>query len=360
MKENHGTVAVDANGSACFEAPSNTELYFIALDENGKEIQRMGSVCQITTGETVACIGCHENRLAPPPASAALTARPTGMTRQPDSLTPPPWGAGPVDYVTQVQPILDRYCIRCHAGEKAERGIDLTGDKTRYYSMSYETLTSGHVNYFYINKGPNGVFPALATGSWVSRLTNLLETNHSAALGDENKIEVDDTSRRCIYAWIDANVPYYGTWEMSRPHTSGGRDAYARTLPGKGPVFSLQQDGHLLTEYLPWVEKFDAFAARSDGRVGKIPLGNRVWDRGMINLTHPESSPVLLDLLAKSAGGRADENTAYFPDKNDARYRELLAILKEAKAGLDSLPRMDMKGGKAIPQERDFGRVFGL
>ena len=353
VKHNHGTVPVDANGSAHFRAPSNRELYFIALDEHGKEIQRMGSVTQITSGETNSCIGCHENRLTPPRIGAHGMAR---MQRPPDDITPPPWGSGAVDYVTQVQPILDKYCIKCHTGPKAGKGVDLTGDKTRFYSMSYESLLyGGHVNHFYINRGPNGVFPALGTGSRVSRLTTLLESNHG-----KHEVEVDDDSRRCIYAWIDANVPYYPTWEMTRPHTLGGRDAFARTLPGKGPVFSSQKDGRRLTEFLPWVERYNDFAARSGGRVRKIYLGgsNRFRERGIINLTRPEHSPVLLDLLPRSAGGRADEKGAYFADRNAPRYRELLAILKEAEAGLDDLPRMDMPGGKAIPQERNFGRTF--
>ena len=236
----------------------------------------------------------HSSTRRKPPASV--------RSRSPPG---PPWGAGPVDYVSQVQPILDRHCVKCHSGAEAERGIDLTGDKTRFFSMSYESLThGGHVRYYYINKGPNGVFPALGTGSWVSKLTKLLESNHG-----EQKVEVDDRSRRCIYAWV---------------------------------------------------EKFNDFASRSEDRVRKIYLGggNRFGDRGLINLTRPESSPVLLDLLSRSAGGRANEKDAYFRDRNDPRYRELLAILEEAKAGLYALPRMDMVGGTAIPQERNFGRTF--
>jgi len=353
VKRNHGTVPVDGNGSAYFRAPANTELYFIALDENGKEVQRMGSVVQITGGEAASCVGCHENRLAPPPVEGEGMAR---TARPPDDITPPPWGAGPVDYVRQVQPILDRYCVKCHSGPEAGRGIDLTGDKTRFYNMSYESLTyGGYVNYYYINRGPNGVFPALGTGSWVSKLTRHLESNHG-----ERKVVVDDQSRRCIYAWIDANVPYYGLWDMSRPHTVGGRDAYARTLPGKGTVFAPQGGGRQLIEVLPWVAKYNEFAGRSGGRVRKIYLGggNRFRDRGLINLTRPEWSPVLLELLPRAAGGRADAGKAYFTNREDPGYRELLAILKEAKAGLDELPRMDMPGGKAIAQERNFGRTF--
>ncbi|MBT3202353.1 MAG: hypothetical protein HN350_20830, partial [Phycisphaerales bacterium] len=353
VKLNHGTAPVDTDGAAYFTAPSNRELYFIALDANGKEIQRMGSVAQITTGETVACIGCHENRLKPPKLG---TERMSRMKRPPDKLTTPPWGSGPVNYVTQVQPILDKYCIKCHSGAKAKKGIDLTGDKTRFFSLSYETLTHGGlVTYYYINKGPNGVFPALGTGSWVSKLTTLLESNHG-----EHKVKVDDVSRRCIYAWIDANVPYYATWEMTRPHTLGGRDAYSRTLPGKGPTFSPQKDGNKLTEFRPWVKRYNDLAAQSDKMIGKISIGgsNLFGQRGMINLTNPAASPIFLNLLAKSAGGRAEGKKVYFTNKTDPKYIKLLSILKEAAAGLAELPRIDMPNAKAIPQERNFGRVF--
>lgn len=60
-----------------------------------------------------------------------------------------------------------------------------------------------------------------------------------------------------------------------------------------------------------------------------------------------------------SAGGRADDAKALFKSTADPRYRELLAILTQAQAALDRLPRIDMPGGKVIPQERNFGCVFG-
>ncbi|MCF7957935.1 MAG: hypothetical protein K9M57_05735, partial [Phycisphaerae bacterium] len=334
VKDNYGTVPVDENGSAYFEVPSNIELYFIALDADGKEIQRMGSVTQITTGEQASCIGCHEDRLMPPPVGGNSMAR---MKRPADKITPPSWGAGPVDYVRHVQPVLDKYCIQCHSGNTAKK-VDLTGDRTRFYSISYETLLyEGWVDYYYINAGPNGVFPAMKTGSWVSKLTGLLESGH----GD---VTVDAQGRRAIYAWIDANVPYYGTWEISRPHTVGGRDAYARTLPGKGAVFAYQGDGGGLSAFEPWVTKYDDFAIRSNKKIGKISRGggNTFHERGMINLTRPEASPILLNLLAKSAGGRATGEAIYFQSQDDASYKELLAILNEARDALARTPRMDI------------------
>ncbi len=329
---------MDENGSAYFTAPSNVELYFEALDSSGKEISRMGSVTQITTGENVSCIGCHENRLsAPPPARASAMAR---LKNPPDHLQPPPWGAGNVDYVRQVQPVLDKYCARCHSGKAPAGKIDLSGDKTRYFNMSYETLCyGGWVKYYYINQGPTGVFPAMQTGSMVSRLTKLLESRHQEA-------DVDPESLRRIYSWIDANIPYYGTWDMTRPHSMGGRDTWA------------DKEG-----LLPWSRKIQETMARVDPsftpdkiymQLGKPYAGSHLE----INLTHPEWSRILLDHLAKSAEGTAPDDKALFKTQDDPNYQTILHAIEEGKRLLEATPRMDMPGAVPIPQERNFGKVF--
>ena len=340
MKINHGTVPVGEDGSAHFKAPSNAELYFQALDAGGKEIIRMGSVTQITTGEFASCVGCHENRFSPPPVGINNMAR---LKRPPDRIEPPSWGAGPVDYVRQVQPVLDKYCVKCHSGATPRKDIDLSGDKTRFYSMSYESLVfRRYVDYFYLHDAPSGNFPALSTGSWVSKLTKLIESKHS-------KVNMDEQSRRCIYAWIDANVPYYGTWDMTRPWTQGGRDAYAKTVPParKSTVPGRVIRGRPVAQ--PWVAKYNAL-------LGRLRLPNR--GPNPVNLTHPEWSRILIRNLAKSAGGTADDKKARFKSKNDPGYRELLGVLTEAGKALLATPRIDMPGARPLPQERDFGRTF--
>ena len=332
-----GTVPVDENGSAYFKVPSNVELYFEALDKDGKEISRMGSVTQITTGDTVSCIGCHENRIAPPLAArdrAALRLR-----RAPDAIEPAPWGAGNVDYVKMVQPVLDQYCVRCHSGAKPEGGIDLSGDKTRFFSMSYDNLCQRKlVEYYFIAQGPTGNFPAMRSGSMVSELTKLLEARHKG-------VDVDPAGRRRIYEWIDANVPYYSTWDMSRPHTMGGRDTWADRR-----------------ELLPWMQKVVEIVAKRN--LPKFEFaeqsGHVRSDRMhlMINLSHPQWSRLLIENLSQTAGGLAIADRAIFKSPEDPDYRALLAAIEEGKRMLDEKPRMDMPGAVAIPQVRNFGRVF--
>jgi hypothetical protein len=344
VKFDHGTVPVSEGGSAYFAAPAGVELYFQALDAAGREIRRMGTVTQITAGETQGCIGCHEHRFQAPAPHPSLAER---LRLPPDPIAPPPWGAGPVDFVRQVQPVLDRYCVACHSGAAPEGRIDLSSDKTRFFNMAFETLvfTPGLVEAYHLHGAPTGNFPPLATGSYVSGLSRLLEEKHA-------DVDMDDESRRRIYAWIDANVPYYGTWAMSRPHTVGGRDTWLDA--GQRP--------------LPWFAAFLA-AYRAAGLPEDVapqtPINPRYSPHRVaglrhadINLTRPHFSRVLLDHLARSAGGRADDEAAVFASRDDPRYQAMLRAIEQGRDALLALPRMDMPDGVAVPQGRDFGRTY--
>ena len=82
-----GTVPIEPDGSAHFEAPAETALYFAALDEDYMEIQRMRSFVHLAPGQTVTCIGCHEDRRTAPSNDRVLALR-----RPASQITPPPGG----------------------------------------------------------------------------------------------------------------------------------------------------------------------------------------------------------------------------------------------------------------------------
>lgn len=349
IKENLGTVPVAENGTVYFKAPSNVELYFIALDKDGKEIQRMGSVTQITTGEHVSCIGCHENRLnAPRPGREALAR----LQSPPDTIKAETWGSGPFDYVKHVQPVLDKYCIKCHEGPSPDGGIDLSGDKTRFFNMSFDYLTREKwVEYYYINPGPTGVFPAKGSGSYTSRLTKMIEDKHG-----KYDVNVDDEGRRRIYAWIDSNVQYYNTWDMSRPYTTGGRDTWSY----------VENDKRGALKVMPWMMQLrKIYAANCRKCHDQLYQGRGVRkENSWINQTRPENSRIINAHLSKDAGGlgieqeKNGEKPPLFKTRDDPVYQSMLKSVRQAKADLDARPRMDMPGGKAIPQERNFARVY--
>ena len=343
VKDNLGTVPVNEDGAAYFTAPSNSELYFIALDKDGKEIQRMGSVTQITTGEKVSCVGCHEDRDAAPRSNKAAFKR---LATKPDAIKAPSWGAGPIDYVKVVQPVLDKHCVSCHSNQDAKGNIELTDDKTRFFNMSYENLVQKNfVDAYWIHTGPTGEFPALSSGSWSSKLTEMIEKKHG-------KADLSDEERRAIYAWIDSNVQYYSQWEMSRPYTTGGRDAWGFA------------DKNKKMSYEPWAVTFTETFNKSCTDCHQPfhlkrsrPMPQDVW----VNLTHPEKSRVLHAHRPKEQGGRGiamkkgDKTSKYDPAVIDAMKKSLI----EGSAKLKAKPRMDMEGAKPLAQERDFGKVFG-
>jgi len=327
VKTCFGTVPVEDDGSAYFKAPAGVELYFEAVDRDGKEVSRMGSTTQIMPGEHQSCVGCHEPRL-----NTAIHAGPpkTAIRRKPSEITPPPWGeSGPVDFVRHVQPVLDRYCVKCHAGAEPDGSLDLSGDKTRFFNMAYEDLLRKNlVHFIYINRGLTDNFLPMTTGSHVSRLTEFLENGHG-------KVHVPDRDRRTIYTWIDANCPYYGTYDNTRPGTPGSRDLW--TGPWMRPLHEAMDSG---------------VAARGTG--GKRP---GIKD-GEINLTHPEFSRVLFVHLAKSAGGLAEDEAALFDDKSDPNYQAALAAIRAGKQALDDKPRVDMPGAKPVPYPVDYGGLY--
>ena len=107
-----GEARVYADGSALFTVPARTPVYFQALDERGRAVQTMRSWTTLQPGEYAGCVGCHEPKNTVPPAqsygfSQALKAGPQAL----EPFYGPPRG---FSFPNEIQPILDRHCVRCH------------------------------------------------------------------------------------------------------------------------------------------------------------------------------------------------------------------------------------------------------
>jgi hypothetical protein len=110
-----GTVPVEADGSANFEAPSNVTLFFQALDEEGVVVQTMRSAVSLQAGQTWSCAGCHEAK----DQNSGMTPKPQpplASRREPSRLTPEAEGSWPFRFDRLVQPVLAKSCVRCHSG----------------------------------------------------------------------------------------------------------------------------------------------------------------------------------------------------------------------------------------------------
>ena len=130
-----GDVPVEADGSACFRVPAGIPIYFMALDSQGRSVQRMRSFTHLMASERQGCVGCHEQRLQGSRPRAGMAA-----FSPPRQLEPPEWGVVGFNYSAIVQPVLDQYCVKCHNPVDAPKRLDLSGGKTDFFNVSYDCL----------------------------------------------------------------------------------------------------------------------------------------------------------------------------------------------------------------------------
>jgi hypothetical protein len=209
-KQVYGVVKVPEDGSVLFEVPAEQNILFHALDENYMTLQNMPTFINLMPGERRSCIGCHELRKKAP----KLGVRPTAITRQPQTITPQPGDTGPriVHYASDIQPILDKHCVGCHGAKNPKGRLDLTGVPTARYNRSYENIIGkGLVSYADCRYGRANfrATPPLTLGSHRSSLVGRI-------LKDPCKAKLSQGEFIKIITWIDANVPYYGTYRGKR------------------------------------------------------------------------------------------------------------------------------------------------
>jgi len=210
-KRIYGVAEVHQDGSAYVTVPSDQNLFFQALDEDYMALQQMSTFINLMPGEQRSCIGCHEHRRMAPSIAAA---RVQAMDSPPQTLAPQPGDDGPrmVDFSADVQSTFDRQCIGCHSGPQPDGNLDLVGVPQGKFSRSFDNLVgSGLVNYRACGYGAAHFLavPPLTHGSHRSPLIGQIRRAPCKAnLTREEQIK--------IATWIDANVPYYGTYRGRR------------------------------------------------------------------------------------------------------------------------------------------------
>jgi hypothetical protein len=199
-----GTVPVETDGSAYFRAPAGKPLYFQAVDADGRAVQSMRSLVYLQPGERRSCVGCHERPGTVSPSHPSLA-----FARPPSTLEPGPDGTLPFGYPRLIQPIIDRHCVRCHDGSAGpdRSKLVLTGastdDGTLAWSQSYKNLEP------YLGLHMPTVSLPGQIGADRSKLATIL-----TAEPHRTRVELSDAELRTIYLWLDANAPYYGSYEV--------------------------------------------------------------------------------------------------------------------------------------------------
>ncbi|MDR3232973.1 MAG: hypothetical protein LBT46_04815 [Planctomycetaceae bacterium] len=206
-----GVVPVNADGSAYMEIPSEKFVYFQLLDKDGVMLQSMRSGTSVQPGETAACIGCHEDRLAAVNVSGRILA---AVNRQPVKLsdTTPAYS-----YIANVQPVWNQYCVSCHNGEK-KSPLVLTGEAGLVFNRSYSELWAKHWIKT-VGSGPAKHLQAKSWGTIASKIYPYLTTNHE---GINLKEQAPDAFKK-VAEWIDLNGPFYPDYATSYPENPYGR-----------------------------------------------------------------------------------------------------------------------------------------
>jgi len=208
------TVPVEQDGSAYFQVPSDTYIYFQLLDENGMMIQSMRSGTVAQSGEITGCVGCHDNRRAAPPATSDRI--PLAVQRAPSKLNG--WYGPPrlFSYMREVQPVFDRHCVSCHDfGKEAGKKLMLAGDRDNTFNASYVDLwMKKYINC--VGAGSHLTMQAYSWGARKSRLVEQIMSGHSKV-----KLSTEELDR--IITWIDLNGPYYPSYASAYPDNLAGR-----------------------------------------------------------------------------------------------------------------------------------------
>jgi hypothetical protein len=288
-----GEAKVYADGSALFTVPARKPVYFQALDERGCAVQTMRSWSTLQPGEYAACIGCHEHKNTAPPArdygfSLAMKAGPQPL----EPFYGPPRG---FSFPHEIQPILDRHCIRCHKdrrliqaplgekraaaasgdGVKDQLAFSLLGEVTvdptakRKWSDAYLLLTQATrtspeepfqgncqgrvVNWIGTQSVPEALPPDFA-GAARSELLTLLEEGHQGV-----KLSREELDK--VACWIDLLVPYCGDYREANAWTEDEMKRHERYAEKRRQMEEVEQ------------QNIDAMLGNKESARGPGPAG---------------------------------------------------------------------------------------
>ena len=187
--------------------------------------------------------------------------------------------------------------------------MDLSGDRTPFYSMAYETIMHRGL----ISDGrnrPRCNYAPREIGSSASRLLKLMDGSHYAALG-------------C--GMVGVGLPVGRMFERCG-------SCHARNEPGANPP-----------------RQFLGFGA-----------GTNAWPGVLTNLTNPEVSRMLVSWLSEEAGGRGVCGIGGFSGKDDPLYQSVLAAIRDASNTLNAQKRFDMPGFRPNPHYIREMQRFGI
>lgn len=240
-----------------------------------------------------------------------------------------------IDYMRHIQPLFDKYCVKCHNPRNANAGVIMTGDLSPHYIQSRFVLAV----YGQLNTGFNkwGNQSPYTFGSGGSKLMRKAEGGHH-----NEKFEQKDLN--LLRAWLDTGSFQVGTYAMAgtgflHNDYEGGSWVVEADIPDSvrkinDVVYAICGKCHKEPNSKPaafWWNPYQKLR-KPDGKGG---FTDSKYIRDVLyNLTTPEESVVLLVPLAKEHGGLAEgvekkSHPIVFRDKNDYEYKKMLSGIRE-------------------------------
>lgn len=349
-----GLVPVEEDGSAYMQLPKNRSFFFVALDENMSAVQRMQSFTSVRGGEVISCIGCHEQRTETPAYDNSLHS-PMATVKPPVKPVPIDGIPEVMDFPRDIQPILDKNCVKCHNGDLRSGGRNLTGDQGPVYSHGYFSLVGG----LQISDGAD---------SWIKRPDSRIIGDSSSelmkkVLGRHHEVSLSADEIKKLRFWINSGAAYPGTYaalgsgmigrmyanNTDRSVTLDPRVAKAAetikescvschpslqtTICDEGPLNWWRSRGELLVS-----------GQKPDNYLKEI----KFIRHSIYNLSHPDQSALLKSPLSKEAGGYGicvtKEGKPVLANKDDPRYNILLDAVTASKEKLDQTGHFSRPG----------------
>lgn len=378
LKRILGTVPVEADGSAHFTVPAMRSIYFVLLDQEDRCIKQMRSFTTVQPGESVTCIGCHEERTIAPADFLAQTPVLAALKRGPSDIRPFAGVPDILDFPRDIQPVFDRHCGACHNPDRREGGVDLCGDHGPVYSLSYYNLylnweikdTVGEPRHGAGRQ--NGNDPPWVTYSFASDLMKKVDGSHY-------EVEIAEQEHQLLRLWIDTGAAYAGTYACYATGQIG--DVWRNNLP----THEMADDWPSTQPCVDAVERRCGECHTADLLPRQVTARTKIsgwgdllsWTRPLsrysrhriYNLSRPEKSVALTVALAEDAGGTATEtpdqtatvsedfsrppvavkHPIVFASTDDPDYRAILAHIQAAGARLRQIKRFDMPDFRPAP-----------
>ncbi len=125
-----------------------------------------------------------------------------------------------------IQPILDKYCGKCHQGDgKGRKKLDLTlrpgygpfkepypslvgadGQRRKYFRKDKVSIAGALLCENFGPSDPRS-YVTFRPMKYLSQTSKLIDI---ASSGKHNKVKLDPVSLRTLIGWVDANCPYRG------------------------------------------------------------------------------------------------------------------------------------------------------